>query len=66
MPIAAKLTTSDEPPWETNGSVIPVTGTTATTTPTLISAWKHIQAVIPAAISPPKVSGAWIAVRMPA
>jgi len=54
------------PPAETNGSVIPVTGTIATTTPMLINAWKHIQAVMPAATRPPKVSGARMAVRMPA
>lgn len=66
IPTAAKLTTSDEPPAETNGSVIPVTGITASTTPMLMSAWKAIQAVIPAASSPPKVSGACSAVLMPA
>lgn len=66
IPIAARLTVRDDPPAETKGSVIPVTGTTATTTPMLMSAWKHIQAVMPAAINPPKVSGARMAVRMPA
>ena len=66
IPTAARLTVRDEPPAETNGSVMPVTGTTATTTPMLMSAWKHIQAVIPAAIKPPNVSGARMAVRMPA
>ena len=58
IPTAAKLTTSDEPPWDTNGRVMPVTGTSARTTHMLIVAWKQIQAVIPAASSPPKVSGA--------
>jgi hypothetical protein len=66
IPTAAKLTVNDEPPADTNGSVMPVTGTTVTTTPTLIRAWKHIHAVIPAAINPPKVSGARSAVRKPA
>jgi len=64
--MAAKLTMSDEPPAETNGKVIPVTGTTLTTTPMLMRAWKVIQAVIPAAIRPPNVSGARSAVRTPA
>ena len=64
MPAAAKLTTSDEPPCDTKGSVIPVTGTSATTTQMWMIAWNEIQAVTPAASSPPKVSGARIAVRM--
>ncbi len=66
MPAATKLMISDEPPAETNGSVMPVTGTSATTTPMLMSAWTHTQAVMPAASSPPNVSGARTAVRMPA
>lgn len=49
-----------------NGSVIPVTGRSETTTAMLMNAWKHSQAVIPAASSAPKVSGARRAVRMPA
>lgn len=65
-PAAAKLTSSDEPPALMNGSVMPVTGTSATTTPMLMNAWKHSQAVIPAASSAPNVSGARRAVRMPA
>ena len=36
--MAARLTVNDEPPAETKGSVMPVTGTTATTTPMFISA----------------------------
>ncbi len=66
MPTAAKLMSSDEPPSETNGSVIPVTGTIARTTAMLMSAWRQIQVVIPAARRPPNVSGARSAVRMPA
>ena len=66
IPTAAKLTTSDEPPALMNGSVIPVTGRSATTTAMLTKAWKHSQAVIPAASSAPNVSGARSAVRMPA
>ncbi len=66
MPTAAKLMTSDEPPALMNGRVIPVTGRTATTTPMLMNAWMHSQAVIPVANSAPNVSGARRAVRIPA
>lgn len=66
IPAAAKLTTSDEPPALMNGSVMPVTGNSATTTAMLMNAWKHSHAVIPAASRAPKVSGARSAVRMPA
>ena len=38
MPAAAKLTTSDEPPALMNGSVMPVTGSSATTTAMLMNA----------------------------
>jgi len=65
-PTAAKLTTSEVPPALTNGSVMPVTGRSATTTPMLMKAWKHSQAVIPAASSAPNVSGAASETRMPA
>lgn len=65
-PAAAKLTSSDEPPAEMNGRVMPVTGRSATTTAMLMNAWKHSQAVIPAASSAPNVSGARSDVRMPA
>lgn len=65
MPTAAKLTRSDEPPAETNGSGMPVTGIRPTTTAMLMNAWMVIQAVIPAASSAPNVSGAPRAVRMP-
>lgn len=57
---------SDEPPALMNGSVIPVTGRMATTTPMLMNAWTHNQAVIPVARRAPNVSGARIAVRIPA
>jgi hypothetical protein len=66
MPAAAKLTTSDEPPALMNGSVMPVTGSSATTTAMLMNAWKHSQAVIPTASSAANVSGARTAVRIPA
>jgi len=65
MPTATKLTTSDEPPALTNGSVIPVTGMRETTTPMLMKAWTQIQVVMPAARSAPNVSGAARAMRMP-
>ena len=56
---------SDEPPALMNGSVIPVIGSSATTTPMLMNAWMHSQAVMPAASSAPNVSGAASATRMP-
>jgi hypothetical protein len=65
MPTAAKLITRLEPPAETNGSGIPVTGMSPTTTAMLMNAWRQIQAVIPAASRAPKVSGAPRLVRMP-
>lgn len=66
MPAAAKLMTSDEPPALMKGSGMPVTGSSATTTPMLMKACRQSQVVMPAASSPPKVSGARSAVRMPA
>ena len=65
-PAAAKLTSSEEPPALMNGSVMPVTGSSATTTAMFTNAWKHSQAVIPAASRAPNVSGARRAVRIPA
>ena len=65
-PAAAKLTSSEEPPALMNGSVMPVTGSRATTTAMLMNAWMHNQAVIPAASNAPNVSGAPSATRMPA
>jgi len=66
MPTAAKLTTSDEPPALMNGRVMPVTGTSATTTAMLMNACRQSQAVIPVASRAPNVSGARSAVRIPA
>ena len=57
---------SDEPPALMNGRVIPVTGRRATTTPMLMKAWMHSQAVMPVARRAPNVSGARSAVRTPA
>jgi hypothetical protein len=56
---------SDEPPAETNGSVIPVTGSSVTTTPMFTNAWTHRYAVSPAASSAPNVSGAAREMRIP-
>ena len=47
MPTAARLMVSDEPPALMNGSVMPVTGMSATTTPMLMNAWMQSQAVMP-------------------
>ena len=63
--MAARLTISEEPPAETNGRVIPVTGRSVTTTPTLTRAWRQRTAVTPTARSAPKVSGAARATRTP-
>ena len=65
IPAAAKLTSSDEPPALMNGSVIPVTGSSATTTAMLMNAWMHSHPVIPAASRAPNVSGAARAILMP-
>jgi len=65
MPTAAKLMMSDDPPAETNGSGMPVTGISPTTTDMLMSAWMQIQAVMPPARSAPNVSGAPSEVRIP-
>ena len=56
---------SDDPPALMNGSVIPVIGSRATTTPMLMNAWRQSQAVMPAANSAPNVSGAPSATRTP-
>jgi len=65
MPTAARLTVSEEPPALTNGNVIPVTGRSETTTPMLTNAWTVMKTVMPAASSPPNVSGAPRATRRP-
>lgn len=58
-------TNSDEPPCESSGSGIPVTGSIASTTPMFRNAWPQIQTTIPVASSAPKVSGARRATRNP-
>jgi len=65
MPTAARLISSDEPPALMNGSVMPVTGMSTTTTPMLMNAWMQSQAVMPAASSAPNVSGAASATLIP-
>jgi hypothetical protein len=65
IPTAAKLMMRDEPPALINGRVMPVIGTSVTTTAMLINACRHSHAVIPDASSAPNVSGAASATRMP-
>lgn len=65
IPTAAKLMMSDEPPALRNGRVIPVIGTSDTTTAMLMNAWIHSQPVIPVARRAPNVSGAARATRVP-
>ena len=64
-PAPKRAITSDEPPKDTNGSGTPVTGSSPTTAPMLITAWPTSQAVIPAATRPAKRSVARQAIRMP-
>ncbi len=66
IPTAAMVMTREEPPYETNGSGMPVTGSTPTTAPTLITAWLVIQTVIPTASRLPKRSGAGLPPGTPA
>ncbi len=56
---------SEEPPALMNGSVIPVTGMSATITAMLMNACTVSHVVMPAASSAPKVSGAASATRKP-
>lgn len=65
MPTAARLIVSEEPPALMKGSVMPVMGRSATTTPMLMRAWSVTHVVMPAARSPPNVSGADRATRNP-
>lgn len=65
IPTAARLTTRDVAPALTNGSGMPVRGSSVVTTPMLMSPWKTSQAVMPKATSAPKVSGAPSAIRTP-
>ena len=55
----------DEPPYEMNGSVIPVIGTSDATTAMFTHAWNTSHTVTPVASSAPVTSGAESAMRMP-
>jgi hypothetical protein len=59
------VTTSEVPPKETKGRVSPVMGRRPTTPPMLTRACDTTQAVMPAATSVPKRSGACRAARTP-
>jgi hypothetical protein len=58
-------TQSDDPPYEMNGSVMPVIGTRLATTAMFTHAWNTSQVVMPAARSAPVASRARSAMRMP-
>ena len=51
--MAAIRTMSEEPPWETNGSGTPVTGSRASTTAMFTNACPEIQTTIPVASRAP-------------
>jgi len=55
-----------EPPYDTNGSGIPVSGARPSTAARLIAAWPQMSAVMPAASRLPKGSLQPIASRRPA
>ena len=48
---SAKFATSDEPPYDTNGSVMPVSGMTRVTPPMMRNVWKPMIVAMPAANS---------------
>lgn len=58
-------THSDEPPYEMNGSVMPVIGTRLATTAMFTHAWNTSHVVIPAASSAPVASRARSAMATP-
>ena len=60
-----KFETIDEPPYETNGSVMPVSGTTRRTPPTMMNVCRARPNVSPAARSFEKPSWAMSATRIP-
>ena len=55
----------DDPPYEMNGSVIPVIGTSDATTAMFTQAWNTSHTVMPVARSEPVASGADSAIRIP-
>ena len=65
-PTPASITTRLEPPYETNGSGIPVSGASPTAAAMLIAACPQTSAVIPAASRFPNGSRQRIASRRPA
>ena len=58
-------TQSDDPPYEMNGSVIPVIGTRLATTAMFTQAWNTSHVVMPAARSAPVASRARSAIATP-
>src|SRR5215831_7830622 len=60
-----KFATMLDPPYETKGSVIPVSGTTRRTPPTMMNVWRAKPKVRPAARSFEKPSSARSAIRIP-
>lgn len=66
IPTPASPTTRLEPPYETNGRVIPVSGAMPITAAMLISAWPQTSVVMPAASRFPKGSLQPSATRKPA
>ena len=66
IPTAASPTTRLDPPYETKGSVIPVSGAAPITAAMLIRAWPQTSVVIPAASRFPKGSLQVSATRKPA
>src|SRR6185312_16014193 len=62
---STKLATTDEPPYDTNGSVIPVNGITRSTPPTMMNVCSAKPNVRPAASSFEKPSSACSATFMP-
>ena len=66
MPTERSATTRLEPPYETNGSGMPVSGASPSTAARLIAACPQTSAVIPAASRFPKGSLQLIASRRPA
>src|SRR6185503_4107406 len=66
IPSMAKLVIRLNPPWLTNGKVIPVIGSARTIPPIFTSAWTPTNAVNPAEQSLVNISRASIEVRIPA
>ena len=66
IPTEASWITSAEPPYDTNGSGIPVSGATPSTAARLIAAWPQTSIVSAAARRFPNGSRQAIAIRRPA